>query len=90
MLILLICLIGVGGAAFTYRGDTEEILDKAWSKAAPPVRTNLERYVSTILLYDIELNSNRVINSLSVVDGRVSMIHMRMPPSPLVAQKSSA
>ena len=44
MLILLICLIGVGGAAFSYRGETEKALHTAWGKADEGVRDNLQKY----------------------------------------------
>jgi len=44
ILILLICLIGVGGAAFSYRGQTGDLLTKAWGKADPGVREPLQRF----------------------------------------------
>eukprot|EP00026_Physarum_polycephalum_P006741 Phypoly_transcript_06793.p1 GENE.Phypoly_transcript_06793~~Phypoly_transcript_06793.p1 ORF type:complete len:298 (+),score=58.47 Phypoly_transcript_06793:55-948(+) len=44
MLILLICLIGVGGAAFSYRNDSDTVLEKAWIKATPVVQGKLETY----------------------------------------------
>jgi len=31
MLVLLICLVGVGGAAFSYRDDADTVLNKAWA-----------------------------------------------------------
>jgi len=44
ILILLICLIGVGGAAFSYRGNTPSLLTKAWAKANVGVQAPIERY----------------------------------------------
>jgi len=44
MLILLICLIGVGGAAFSYRGQSDTVLEKAWNTTTPPVRSKLEKF----------------------------------------------
>jgi len=44
ILILLICLIGVGGAAFSYRGQTGDLLTKAWTTADDGVLEPLERY----------------------------------------------
>jgi len=42
ILILLICLIGVGGAAFTYRNQTGSLLTTAWAKADPTIQAKLE------------------------------------------------
>jgi len=44
MLVLLICLIGVGGGAFSYRNRSDEVIEKAWNTSAPVVRTKLETY----------------------------------------------
>jgi len=44
MLILLICLIGVGGGAFTYRNDSQTILATAWARATDQQRAFMENF----------------------------------------------
>jgi len=44
MLILLVCLIGVGGAAFSDRSSTDNLLNSAWKNADDGVRGTMERY----------------------------------------------
>ncbi|EGG19592.1 tetraspanin family protein [Cavenderia fasciculata] len=44
MLILLVCLIGVGGGAFTYRNDAETPLLKAWNLATHSEKGLMEDY----------------------------------------------
>eukprot|EP01133_Synstelium_polycarpum_P008220 gene8220-9667_t len=45
MLILLVCLIGVGGGAFTYRNDMETPLYLAWNKSSGSDKTIVEDYL---------------------------------------------
>jgi len=44
MLILLICLIGVGGGAFSYRNKAETPLSQAWTTASDAQRNLLQKY----------------------------------------------
>jgi len=45
MLVLLICLIGVGGGSITYRNDIETPIYKGWEKSNPNSRVFIEQYL---------------------------------------------
>ncbi|KAF2075184.1 hypothetical protein CYY_003489 [Polysphondylium violaceum] len=45
MLVLLICLIGVGGGSITYRNDIETPIYKGWEKSNPNSRVFIENYL---------------------------------------------
>jgi len=44
MLILLICLIGVGAGAFSYRGSTDSVLNTAWGEADVVAQQGIEHW----------------------------------------------
>lgn len=56
MLILLVCLIGVGGAAFSYRNESDTVLLKAWDTADGVVRGKLEHYVCVLSCFIVVIS----------------------------------
>jgi hypothetical protein len=86
MLILLICLIGVGGGAFTYRNDAERPLAAAWTRATDAQRNVLQGYFVCCAWEETysQPGSNCILNTTVVNGTKIIDVDESKPPCRVV------